>query len=180
MTAPTLSTPIKPACPRCRVALIEEGGELRCPIRGERYGRQDGVPALLLSREADAVTGRQQALYDHVAHDYDEVFKPHVAEHYLRKRTAVVRSLLPFGGIGGAAFRVRGFGRSSNPMLCNKCTVELEKNGQCPRALARGFQRAGQIVHQRAAGVGGGCRGFSGPFEPLYCAAESLLLEQLG
>jgi adenylate cyclase len=37
--------------------------------------------------------------------------------------------LLPFGGIGGAAFRVRGFGRSSNPMLCNKCTVELEKNG---------------------------------------------------
>jgi SAM-dependent methyltransferase len=67
-------------------------------VRGERYSRQDGVPVLLLSREADAVTGRQQALYDHVAHDYDEVFKPHVAEHYLRKRTAVVRELLPFGG----------------------------------------------------------------------------------
>ena len=56
------------------------------------------MPVLLLSQEADAVTGRQQALYDHVAHDYDEVFKPHVAEHYLRKRTAVVRDLLPFGG----------------------------------------------------------------------------------
>jgi SAM-dependent methyltransferase len=56
------------------------------------------VPVLLLPREADDVTGRQQALYDHVAHDYDEVFKPHVSEHYLRKRTAVVRSLLPFGG----------------------------------------------------------------------------------
>ena len=98
MTAPTLSTPIKPACPRCRVPLAADGDHLRCPERGERYGYADGVPALLLSREADAVTGRQQALYDHVAHDYDEVFKPHVAEHYLRKRTAVVRELLPFGG----------------------------------------------------------------------------------
>lgn len=98
MTAPTLSTVIKPACPRCRVALADEGGELHCPVRGERYLREDGVPALLLTREADAITGRQQALYDHVAHDYDEVFKPHVAEHYLRKRTAVVRQLLPFGG----------------------------------------------------------------------------------
>ncbi|MFN8637560.1 MAG: methyltransferase domain-containing protein [Chloroflexota bacterium] len=100
MTAPTLttSTPIVPACPRCRVALIDDGAELHCPNGGERYGRADGVPVLLLSREADAVTGRQQALYDHVAHDYDEVFKPHVAEHYLRKRTAVVRELLPFGG----------------------------------------------------------------------------------
>ncbi len=98
MTLPILSTPIKPACPRCRVALTDEGGELRCPAGGGRYGREDGVPVLLLSREADAVTGRQQALYDHVAHDYDQVFKPHVAEHYLRKRTALVRELLPFGG----------------------------------------------------------------------------------
>lgn len=98
MTAPSLSTRVKPACPRCRVALVDEGGDLRCPDRGERYGRADGVPVLLLSREADAVTGRQQVLYDHVAHDYDEVFKPHVAEHYLRKRTAVVHELLPSGG----------------------------------------------------------------------------------
>ena len=37
--------------------------------------------------------------------------------------------LVPFGGIGGAAFRVGGFGRSSNPMLCTKCTVELAKSG---------------------------------------------------
>jgi SAM-dependent methyltransferase len=98
VTTPTLSTVIKSACPRCRTLLEDDGRELRCPARGETYGRQDGVPVLLLSREADAVTGRQQALYDHVAHDYDEVFKPHVAEHYLRKRTAVVRELLPFGG----------------------------------------------------------------------------------
>jgi SAM-dependent methyltransferase len=98
VTVPTVSTTIKPACPRCRAALVDDGSELRCPDGGERYGRADGVPVLLLTREADAVTGRQQALYDHVAHDYDEVFKPHVAEHYLRKRTAVVRDLLPFGG----------------------------------------------------------------------------------
>ena len=95
MTAPA---PIKPACPRCRVALTDEGGILVCQERGERYGSEDGVPVLLLSREADAVTGRQQALYDHVAHDYDQVFKPHVADHYLRKRTDVVRELLPSGG----------------------------------------------------------------------------------
>jgi SAM-dependent methyltransferase len=99
VTAPTVSTTsIKPACPRCRTALVDEGDDLRCPVLGERYSRQDGVPVLLLSKEADAVTGRQQALYDHVAHDYDEVFKPHVAEHYLRKRTAVVQDLLPYGG----------------------------------------------------------------------------------
>jgi SAM-dependent methyltransferase len=98
VTVPSLTTQIKAACPRCHVALVDEGDELRCPELGERYGREDGVPVLLLSREADAVTGRQQALYDHVAHDYNEVFKTHVTEHYLRKRTAVVRELLPFGG----------------------------------------------------------------------------------
>jgi adenylate cyclase len=37
--------------------------------------------------------------------------------------------MAPFGGVGGAAFRVRGFNRSSNPMLCTKCTTELAKSG---------------------------------------------------
>ncbi len=37
--------------------------------------------------------------------------------------------MVPFGGIGGAAFRVVGFGRSSNPMLCSKCTTELGRSG---------------------------------------------------
>ena len=98
MTAPTLSQSIKPACPRCHVVLADDGVQLHCSECGQTYHRTDGVPELLLSREADAITGRQQVLYDHVAHDYDQVFKPHVAEHYLRKRTAVVRDLLPFGG----------------------------------------------------------------------------------
>ena len=53
-----------------------------------RYERADGVPVLLLSQEADSVTDRQQVLYDHVAHDYDSVFKPHVSEHYPLARAA--------------------------------------------------------------------------------------------
>jgi adenylate cyclase len=59
---------------------------------------------------------------------------PGLAEH--RRRFMHIPSeprcklcMVPFGGIGGAAFRVRGFGRSSNPKLCTKCTVELAKNG---------------------------------------------------
>jgi adenylate cyclase len=35
----------------------------------------------------------------------------------------------PFGGVGGLALRPLGFGRSSNPALCMKCTVELGKAG---------------------------------------------------
>jgi SAM-dependent methyltransferase len=95
VTAPAVSPPIKPACPACRAVLADD---LSCPVGGERYARADGVAVLLRTQEADSVTGRQQELYDHVAHDYDQVFRPHVAEHYLRKRTAVVRELLPSGG----------------------------------------------------------------------------------
>jgi SAM-dependent methyltransferase len=98
MTLPVLSAPIQAACPRCRTRLEVDGDDFVCATCKARYGRADGVPALLLSREADQVTGRQQALYDHVAHDYDQVFREHVAEHYLKKRTATVRRLLPFGG----------------------------------------------------------------------------------
>lgn len=36
---------------------------------------------------------------------------------------------VPFGGLGGIALRPLGFGRSSNPALCMKCTVELGKAG---------------------------------------------------
>jgi class 3 adenylate cyclase len=37
--------------------------------------------------------------------------------------------MAPFGGLGGAAFRAAGFGRSTNPALCTKCTTELGKSG---------------------------------------------------
>lgn len=35
----------------------------------------------------------------------------------------------PFGGLGAVALRPLGYGRSSNPALCTKCTVELGKAG---------------------------------------------------
>jgi len=98
VTAPAAASSIRPACPQCRAVLAESADGLRCERCGTAYGASGGVPELLLSREADGVTGSVQALYDHVAHDYDGVFKPHVAEHYLQKRTGVVRELLPNGG----------------------------------------------------------------------------------
>jgi ubiquinone/menaquinone biosynthesis C-methylase UbiE len=42
---------------------------------------------------------RQHALYAAVAHEYDDVFPRHVAEHYIDKRTALIKSLLPLGGL---------------------------------------------------------------------------------
>lgn len=41
---------------------------------------------------------RQRALYASVAHEYDDVFPKHVADHYIDKRTNLVKELLPFGG----------------------------------------------------------------------------------
>src|SRR5207248_9222166 len=38
-------------------------------------------------------------LYTAVAHEYDDVFPRHVAEHYLDKRTNLVKALLPLGGL---------------------------------------------------------------------------------
>ncbi len=89
---------IAAVCPACRGALEREDDRLACVACGATYNVTNGVPELLLSREADQATGRVQALYDHVAHDYDQVFKEHVAEHYARKRVALVRELLPHGG----------------------------------------------------------------------------------
>ena len=100
MSVPAPRSPAAAACPACRVRLPIHGAgdSVRCPSCGVSYPVSRGVPELFLTREADQVTGRVQALYDHVAHDYDQVFSPHVAEHYLRKRTALVRELLPDGG----------------------------------------------------------------------------------
>jgi SAM-dependent methyltransferase len=42
---------------------------------------------------------RQRALYASVAHEYDDVFPRHVAEHYIGKRTGLIKDLLPLGGL---------------------------------------------------------------------------------
>lgn len=71
------------------------GSRYICTRCRRRYGEQDGIPLLIAAteRDADAVA----ALYQHVAHQYDQVFRPHVVGHYLRKRVGLVRALLPSG-----------------------------------------------------------------------------------
>jgi SAM-dependent methyltransferase len=98
MSVPVAGPKIVPVCPACRGDLESRDEQLRCGGCEATYRVVDGIPELLVSQQADNVTGRVQALYDHVAHDYDQVFQPHVADHYLRKRTMLVRELLPFGG----------------------------------------------------------------------------------
>jgi len=60
---------------------------------------QDGIPLLLPRTMLDSTEARQHALYTEVAHEYDDVFPRHVAEHYLDKRTGLVKTLLPQGGL---------------------------------------------------------------------------------
>lgn len=88
----------------------------------------------MLPRElADATEERQHALYNHVAHEYDDVFPRHVAEHYVGKRTSLIKDLLPLGGtvldVGcgtgrlGAAIAAQGydvFGADLSPEMVRK------------------------------------------------------------
>ena len=61
----------------------------------------DGIPELLPKNfEGNGDTEqRQHALYAAVAHEYDDVFPRHVAEHYIDKRTTLIKDLLPLGGL---------------------------------------------------------------------------------
>src|SRR5438132_4322997 len=85
------------ACPDCRGALEEE--PLRCAACGRVFEIRNGVPELLPRTLQGAAEQRQHALYAAVAHEYDDVFPRHVAEHYIDKRTRVVKELLPMGGL---------------------------------------------------------------------------------
>jgi SAM-dependent methyltransferase len=85
------------ACPDCRGALA--GEPLRCASCGRTFETQDDIPLLLPSSLLGDTEQRQHALYAAVAHEYDDVFPRHVAEHYLDKRTGLVKSLLPLGGL---------------------------------------------------------------------------------
>jgi SAM-dependent methyltransferase len=85
------------ACPDCRGRV---GGEpLRCAACGRVFTTAEGIPELLPKSLQGDTEQRQQALYRAVAHEYDDVFPRHVAEHYLEKRTALVKDLLPLGGL---------------------------------------------------------------------------------
>jgi SAM-dependent methyltransferase len=83
-------------CPDCHAA-VSEG--LICAGCGREFESEKGIPLLLPSSLLGDTEMRQHALYDAVAHEYDDVFPRHVAEHYITKRTNLVRELLPFGGM---------------------------------------------------------------------------------
>jgi SAM-dependent methyltransferase len=84
-------------CPDCRAPLADD--DLRCGACGQQFERLDDVPVLLPSSFLSDTETRQHVLYEHVAHEYDDVFPRHVAEHYLDKRTGLVKELLPQGGM---------------------------------------------------------------------------------
>jgi SAM-dependent methyltransferase len=87
------------ACPGCRTALSGAGDTLTCTGCSTTYRREQGVPLLFARAGASDDVGRVQAHYDHLAHEYDGVFSPHVTGHYLDKRLGIVRALLRSGRV---------------------------------------------------------------------------------
>jgi SAM-dependent methyltransferase len=85
------------ACPDCRAAVT--GQPLRCAGCGRVFETDNGIPVLLPSSMLGDTEQRQHALYTAVAHEYDDVFPRHVAEHYIDKRTSLIKDLLPMGGL---------------------------------------------------------------------------------
>ena len=84
-------------CPDCRGAL--SGEPLACVGCGRTFEQEGGIPLLLPTAMMSDTEQRQHALYNAVAHEYDDVFPRHVAEHYIQKRTGLVCDLLPLGGL---------------------------------------------------------------------------------
>jgi len=97
---PIVSSPaprVALACPDCRAAV--SGDPLSCVGCGREFSTTLGIPELLPSNLVGDTEQRQHALYTAVAHEYDDVFPKHVAEHYIDKRTNLVKDLLPLGGL---------------------------------------------------------------------------------
>jgi len=97
--APVVRVPppvIDLVCPDCRAVLV--GQPPRCSGCLRTFEEEHGVPLLLPRALLGSAEARQHALYDHAAHGYDDVFHPHVAEHYLEKRTRLVKEVLSQGG----------------------------------------------------------------------------------
>src|SRR3954470_11020264 len=97
---PIVSMPpprVQLACPDCRGEV--SGEPLRCAGCGRTFGVSNGIPELLPSSMLGDTEQRQHALYAAVAHEYDDVFPKHVAEHYIGKRTGLIKDVLPLGGL---------------------------------------------------------------------------------
>lgn len=121
MSQPVPATSVLPlaslACPSCRSALVHQDHGLACTGCGARYPVSDGVPHLLAREDAGDDADPVAHLYEHVAHQYDRVFAPHVVEHYLARRAGLVKGLLPAGdvldvgcGTGMLGARLSGMG----------------------------------------------------------------------
>jgi SAM-dependent methyltransferase len=105
------------ACPDCRTTLDPDA--LRCDACGRTFETDHDIPLLLPRRLLLDPETRQQALYSAVAHEYDDVFPRHIAEHYVDKRIGLIKHLLPMGGLVldvgcgtgqlGAAIAAEGF-----------------------------------------------------------------------
>jgi SAM-dependent methyltransferase len=78
---------------------VLDGEPLRCAGCGRAFTSEKGIPVLLPSSMLGDTEQRQHALYAAVAHEYDDVFPRHIAEHYIDKRTALIKDLLPLGGL---------------------------------------------------------------------------------
>jgi SAM-dependent methyltransferase len=86
------------ACPDCG-ARIEGLSPPRCTGCQRVFEVEQDIPLLLPKVVLDSTEARQHALYTEVAHEYDDVFPRHVAEHYIEKRTGLIKDLLPQGGL---------------------------------------------------------------------------------
>ncbi|HEV7664119.1 MAG TPA: methyltransferase domain-containing protein [Chloroflexota bacterium] len=93
----TLPPHVALACPDCRGAVSDE--PLTCAQCGRVFPTENGIPILLPSSMLGDTEQRQHALYNAVAHEYDDVFPRHIANHYVDKRTRLVKDLLPLGGL---------------------------------------------------------------------------------
>jgi SAM-dependent methyltransferase len=96
------------ACPRCHHHLEQTEAMIACSGCGATYRSWGKVPILFAATSAADDLERVQALYDDVAGEYDQVFAPHVLQHYLDKRLALIQATLPGGlvldvGCGTAA-----------------------------------------------------------------------------
>jgi uncharacterized protein YbaR (Trm112 family) len=96
---PLASLPDYVACPACHAALEARGEQLVCAGCAGAYRAEEGIPMLFASTAGSDDVERVQAHYDHVAHEYDQVFSPHVVRHYLDKRLGIVRSLIRSGRV---------------------------------------------------------------------------------
>jgi SAM-dependent methyltransferase len=72
---------------------------MTCAGCGRVFLAENGIPVLLPSSLLGDTEQRQHALYDAVAHEYDDVFPRHIADHYVDKRTGLIKRLLPLGGL---------------------------------------------------------------------------------